>query len=77
MPTIDQCYTDDQCCYYEANEQFKRDRQVDNDILSILRQRFENCSLYEAPDVEEKCGDIWETYKLAEENWFSKCQWNL
>jgi NADH dehydrogenase (ubiquinone) 1 beta subcomplex subunit 10 len=26
VPTIDECYTDDVVCYYEANEQYRRDR---------------------------------------------------
>lgn len=28
VPTIDQCYTDDVVCDFEANSQFKRDRLV-------------------------------------------------
>lgn len=74
MPTIDQCYTDDVCCEYEANQQFKRDKMVENEILSILRYRFEDCVLYEAPDHMVKCKDIHETYKEAEANWFAKCK---
>lgn len=74
VPTIDQCYTDDPCCIYEANEQFKRDRLVDDNILSILRNRFEDCVLYEMPDEAERCKAIWEEYKVAEANWFSKCK---
>lgn len=73
MPTIDQCHTDDPCCIFEADQQFKRDKKIDNEILGILRHRFEDCVLYEGPDHKEKCKDILETYKLAEENWFSKC----
>ena len=26
VPTIDECYTDDLCCRYEANEQYLRDK---------------------------------------------------
>ncbi|KAL1380227.1 hypothetical protein pipiens_001428 [Culex pipiens pipiens] len=26
VPTIDQCYTDDAVCFFEANNQFKRDK---------------------------------------------------
>lgn len=74
MPGIDQCYTDDSSCYFEANEQFKRDKKVDNEILSILRYRYEDCVLYESPDSNERCKDIWEAYKVAETNWFSKCK---
>lgn len=74
MPTIDQCYTDDVVCIFEANQQFKRDKRVDNEILSILRQRFEDCVLYESPDHARKCASILETYNKATENWFTKCK---
>lgn len=74
VPTIDQCYTDDPCCEYEANQQFRRDKLVDGEILSILRNRFEDCVVYEAPDHVVKCSPILEVYKRAEENWFAKCK---
>lgn len=77
VPTVDQCYTDDVCCIYEADQQFKRDRKVDSEILSILRQRFEDCVLYEAPDHLTKCQDIHEALKIGEVNWFSKCYYHF
>ncbi|XP_054166518.1 NADH dehydrogenase [ubiquinone] 1 beta subcomplex subunit 10-like [Oppia nitens] len=46
VPTVDQCYTDDQACIYEANEQYKRDKKVDGQIINILRYRFVNCTTY-------------------------------
>ncbi|CAO1303387.1 unnamed protein product [Diamesa serratosioi] len=72
VPTIDQCYTDDAVCIFEANQQFKRDRMVENEILNILRQRFEDCILYEAPDHVRKCKSLLDTYNKAAENWFTK-----
>ncbi|XP_044733884.1 NADH dehydrogenase [ubiquinone] 1 beta subcomplex subunit 10 [Chrysoperla carnea] len=72
VPTIDQCYTDDIACQFEANQQFKRDRLVDNEIVSILRQRYEDCTLYENPDHSEKCKNILDDYNRAAENWFIK-----
>ncbi|XP_061399652.1 NADH dehydrogenase [ubiquinone] 1 beta subcomplex subunit 10 [Musca vetustissima] len=72
VPTIDQCYTDDVVCRFEADQQFRRDRMVDNDIVQILRQRFEDCTLYEAPDHIEKCKPVLEQYEKAAENWFIK-----
>ena len=74
VPTIDQCYTDDVICRFEADQQFRRDRMVDNEILTILRQRFEDCTMYEAPDHIEKCKPILEQYEKAAENWFIKCK---
>ncbi|KAK4309936.1 hypothetical protein Pmani_016546 [Petrolisthes manimaculis] len=72
VPTIDECYTDDIVCFVEANEQFKRDRMVDNEVLSILRQRHHDCILYEGHDHKEKCASIKEQYDKAAENWFIK-----
>lgn len=74
VPTINECYTDDYVCIFEANQQFKRDRMVDNEILSILRQRFEDCVLYETPDHVEKCKPLVEAYNKGAENWFTKCK---
>lgn len=74
VPTIDECYTDDAVCKFEANQQFRRDKMVENEILSILRQRFEDCVLYESPDHKEKCSGILQTYERAAENWFTKCK---
>lgn len=75
VPTIDQCYTDDVVCRFEADQQFRRDRMVDNEILAILRQRQEDCMLYERPDAATKCKDIMEQYQRAAENWFIKCKY--
>jgi NADH dehydrogenase (ubiquinone) 1 beta subcomplex subunit 10 len=77
VPTIDECYVDDQVCMFEANQQWKRDKLVDNSILSILRQRFEDCVLYEAPDHMGKCQPLMDTYNKAAENWFIKCKQQL
>lgn len=38
VPTIDQCYTDDPVCDFEANAQFKRDR-LDLHLISS----YNNC----------------------------------
>lgn len=75
MPTIDQCYTDDVVCRFEADQQFRRDRMVDNEVVTILRQRFEDCILYEAPDHVEKCKPILNHLEKASENWFIKCKY--
>ncbi|XP_028140767.2 NADH dehydrogenase [ubiquinone] 1 beta subcomplex subunit 10 [Diabrotica virgifera virgifera] len=72
VPTIDECYTDDIVCISEANIQFKRDKLVDSEILSIMRERFEECTLYEAPDHIERCKPLLEQYQEASTNWFIK-----
>lgn len=74
VPTVDQCYTDDVTCRFEADQQFRRDRMVDNEIVAILRQRFEDCILYETPDHMAKCTPLMKVYEKASENWFTKCE---
>lgn len=74
VPTIDECYTDDYVCIFEADSQWRRDKMVENEIVSILRARFEDCMLYEAPDHLSKCKPIRDIYDKAAENWFIKCK---
>uniref|UniRef100_A0A481SX51 NADH dehydrogenase [ubiquinone] 1 beta subcomplex subunit 10 n=1 Tax=Encarsia formosa TaxID=32400 RepID=A0A481SX51_ENCFO len=73
VPTIDECYTDDAVCKYEAQDQFRRDRGVDSEILSILRQRYEECNHedYNTRD-EERCEALHEYYQQAAGAWFCK-----
>jgi NADH dehydrogenase (ubiquinone) 1 beta subcomplex subunit 10 len=53
--------------------QFKRDKMVDSNILSIVRNRFEDCMHYETPDHLTKCKPLKEAYEAAAEAWFMKC----
>lgn len=48
-------------------------RMVDSNILSILRQRYEDCRIYEAPDGMRKCKPLADMYQEAEENYSIKC----
>ncbi len=72
VPTIDECYTDDEMCIFEANEQFKRDKAVDNEILRILRQRKIECEIYHGPDAPKRCEKVTEDYFESAGNWFEK-----
>jgi len=69
---IDECYTDDSLCMQEGQLQFKLDKFVDNEILSILRRRFEDCVMYESPDHKVKCQPLFDRYNEGVENWFIK-----
>jgi len=40
VPTIDECEVDDQVCFYEANQQFRRDRCVSDSLTEMLRWCF-------------------------------------
>lgn len=46
---------------------------MDSEILSILRQRYEDCMIFERPDHEAACVPLYKKYKDAEEAWFIKC----
>ena len=72
MPTIDECVLRDMPCVFEANEQYKRDKQVDGNIIRILRQRYVECQYYEGPDSHRKCKAIKEQYLDTSTNYFIK-----
>lgn len=72
VPSIDQCEVGDTPCFVEAHEQFRRDRMVDTEILSILRHRREKCMAFEGNDWKHKCQKTIEDYMTAETNWFIK-----
>lgn len=46
---------------------------VDSEILHLLRERFEDCHQYEAPDHLVKCKPLLDTYEEAAGHWFTKC----
>ncbi|KAG5322706.1 NDUBA dehydrogenase, partial [Pseudoatta argentina] len=71
VPTIDECYMDDMVCYTEADCQFKRDKAVEDQILFILRSRYEQCAIYHGEDVH-LCASIRKTYDDAAVAWFMK-----
>ncbi|XP_043282150.1 NADH dehydrogenase [ubiquinone] 1 beta subcomplex subunit 10 [Venturia canescens] len=71
VPTVDECYSDDLVCIYEADQQYARDRLRDDEIISILRNRAEMCLMYNNPD-RDMCLDLKEAYEVAAANWFSK-----
>lgn len=52
--------------------QYKRDREVDSEILSILRYRMDDCVREEYPDFE-KCFPLKYAYEEAAAAWFTKC----
>jgi len=69
---IDDCYTDEVDCIYEADQQYKRDKAVDSMILNILRYRLDDCVREEYPDHKPRCLQLKEDYENASGNWFSR-----
>lgn len=73
VPTIDECHVNDPLCKFEAQDQFRRDKKVDDEILIILRQRRLECEHYHGrTDAEKYCKKIKDDYITAETNWFTK-----
>ncbi|XP_034248495.1 NADH dehydrogenase [ubiquinone] 1 beta subcomplex subunit 10 [Thrips palmi] len=75
VPTVDQCYTDDPVCIFEADQQLERDMAVDGQIVSILRQRSEFCVRYHGGQDENavrECKPLWDMYQEAAGNYFCK-----
>ncbi|CAD5113018.1 DgyrCDS2220 [Dimorphilus gyrociliatus] len=75
VPDVGECRVGDQVCIHEANEQFKRDRQVDANILNILHERQLECEFYYGPytpDANEKCKHLREQWEVAAGNFFTK-----
>ncbi|RXG57897.1 NADH dehydrogenase [ubiquinone] 1 beta subcomplex subunit 10 [Armadillidium vulgare] len=68
-------FRDDIICCTEAEEQFKRDKRIDAGIVSILRNRMEECNYYERPDHRRKCVKVTQDYNEAANNYFIK--WRL
>lgn len=52
---------------------FLNTRLVEDEILFILRSRFEHCAFYHGEDVH-LCDDLRKTYDDAATAWFMKCK---
>ncbi|KAJ8318007.1 hypothetical protein KUTeg_003098 [Tegillarca granosa] len=72
VPTIDQCYEGELVCQFEANEQFKRDKQVDKQILRIMNERKTDCFNYHLDDRNVMCAKVSKEYEEAADNFFIK-----
>ncbi|XP_076391152.1 NADH dehydrogenase (ubiquinone) PDSW subunit [Megachile rotundata] len=72
VPTIDECHELDVVCIQEANSQFLRDKMVEDEILSILRNRYEHCCWVHGDDRETMCKDLYKTYEDTANAWFIK-----
>ncbi|XP_076293617.1 NADH dehydrogenase (ubiquinone) PDSW subunit [Lasioglossum baleicum] len=71
VPTIDTCHERDLACYVEANYQFKRDKMVDEEVLVILRDRYEHCGWENFEDLEV-CAHLRKIYEDNATNYFIK-----
>lgn len=60
-----------QACQFEAQEQYRYDKMVDDYILDILLERISRCYHYHNPYIKP-CNQAFEDYEEAEYNWFVK-----
>ncbi|XP_057371345.1 NADH dehydrogenase [ubiquinone] 1 beta subcomplex subunit 10-like [Daphnia carinata] len=72
VPTIDECYTDDMVCRFEAQQQFNRDKLVDGEIVQLVRQRYKECLISEQPDHTRKCAKLLADFEKVSENFCMK-----
>lgn len=72
VPTIDECHELDVVCIQEANAQFLRDKMVEDEIINILRNRYEHCCWAHGEDRKTVCTDLYKTYEDAANAWFIK-----
>jgi len=74
VPTLDECQVSPgDVCWFEANEQLKRDKMVDERIVHILRQRMLECQFYHGNvDAPENCAKVVADYEDTATNYFIK-----
>ncbi|XP_064635532.1 NADH dehydrogenase [ubiquinone] 1 beta subcomplex subunit 10-like [Lineus longissimus] len=72
VPTVDQCAVDDPICLFEAQEQYKRDKRVDQNIVKILRLRRNECMHWEGSDFKVHCKKEMDDYDEGSTNYFIK-----
>ncbi|XP_072016243.1 NADH dehydrogenase [ubiquinone] 1 beta subcomplex subunit 10-like [Amphiura filiformis] len=59
---LEDCRSDDIVCQYEAAEQYKRDKKVEENILKILKERLSKCTVEEGPNAQQNCQDVFNAY---------------
>lgn len=75
---IDECYLNDEACFFEANIEYRRVRLVDKYTLELLRFRRDACHYWQVSKHGEKyfpsddCKDIKETYERESTNYHIK-----
>lgn len=72
VPTIDECLVDDQLCMYEANEQMKRDKMVDKQIVKHLKIRFDECRRKYQDGAQTRCYQTYEDWQNTREDFLVK-----
>ncbi|XP_026539410.1 NADH dehydrogenase [ubiquinone] 1 beta subcomplex subunit 10 [Notechis scutatus] len=63
VPDITECMEDDYLCIYEAEMQWKRDLQVDQEIVKIIRERVGACKVREGVNAAENCANDIQLFK--------------
>ena len=74
---VDECYSDDFACIYEADLEYKRTRVVDKATLDLLRNRRDACNTWYSQSYgtvgrREECSEYEDTFLREELNYFIK-----
>jgi NADH dehydrogenase (ubiquinone) 1 beta subcomplex subunit 10 len=73
VPDIDTCPVNDLACLWEANEQFRFDKGIDAQIVSILQYQFERCvEMHAKTTGVAKCVKALEEFEESGLNYFIK-----
>lgn len=72
VPTIDECLVNDQLCMYEANEQMKRDKMIDKQIVKHLKIRFDECRRKYVDGAQTRCYQTYEDWNNTRQDFLVK-----
>jgi hypothetical protein len=69
----DQCETDDLTCLYEADLQMLRDRALEEEILAVMKQRFQRCfDEYDLSSHVDRCHELRHRYLTEADRYDTK-----
>lgn len=77
---VDECYFDDLACLYEADVEYKRNREVDKATIELLRNRLDACYFWHSNRkggamkimATDECKELEDTWERERENYQTK-----
>ncbi|XP_071948799.1 NADH dehydrogenase [ubiquinone] 1 beta subcomplex subunit 10-like [Antedon mediterranea] len=66
------CNEEDIVCMFEADSQYKRDRMVDQEILSLLKKAMGKCVAEQGNSAKVTCKAYLDEYEEAADNFYTK-----
>jgi len=65
VPNIWECDRNDPVCIFEAEDQFHRDKVVEQEIIRILQERLTKCQIQNKNIADSKCNELFELVESA------------